>query len=571
MLYTTRTNRLLIVIVAILVLSTLLLYLLPRQKTSTEVKETVGPPCYEYRSPNAFSEYYAFNFYKPSCGLVDCVDVNLVTNEWFGDSGWNPRVMLVEVPDLSKYNLFTLRVSGAVEHGIQYDRPLWVFINDIPVFWGSTTMSGNFTAEVDVTLFKELFKGVLNVTIYLPNWIIPEMGLTGYFRINITLRACTLSGKARGLPDRFIPLWRAELIRNIGVEGSSSTMIDIPEDACRVLLFLRTKGRGADEFWYTETPALRNILVYYNDKLIGVYSPFPVIYTGGIFPYYWKPQPSVNTLVDMSLQFFDLTPLALTNRTGNLTIVVLNINETPVEPNRVRQVQVSGGLLIWSCPWKPVNAEYTYYVSVKRELNEAKDSREYSEKLYYVGFYNYTVYHEGFHCEYVYEFRGEARAFNKDDKTRLISQFFEAHTRSSKEGLCAFNYSIKGLYTINLTLESSQRLLSASGEVERYEYSSRDLIKIAFNQELSLNNYKLELHEEALVGGSYSVGLVKTEKSAFITSIYDFSSITRRSINYTLTLNSSGLDITGEVESVANKVNTDGLYLNFKITCKRRE
>ncbi|WP_196489262.1 peptide-N4-asparagine amidase [Sulfolobus acidocaldarius] len=99
----------------------------------------------------------------------------------------------------------------------------------------------------------------------------------------------------------------------------------MPNGTFRSVLLLYYEGGGLDEFWYTNIPATRNILVYYNSLLAGVVNPYPIIYTGGINLFWWRPVTSINTLAFETPQYIELTPLLATSTKPNITVTVSNL------------------------------------------------------------------------------------------------------------------------------------------------------------------------------------------------------------------------------------------------------
>lgn len=86
-------------------------------------------------------------------------------------------------------------------------------------------------------------------------------------------------------------------------------------------------GTAADEFWYSDIPnflfeqisaeatqlglfprgPLREIQVFVDNRLAGIAQPFPVVFTGGISPYFWRPQVAFGAY-DQPTYYVDITP-----------------------------------------------------------------------------------------------------------------------------------------------------------------------------------------------------------------------------------------------------------------------
>ena len=110
--------------------------------------------------------------------------VKIAENASFATTGYTPQIFTVDIPP-GKYGRAILNVSMRLTDR-QYDRIFWIFANGIPIYWGSTVQRLNSTAEADVTLFLNLFKGRVNFSIVLPNWVVPNL-VPGVFLVNVTL------------------------------------------------------------------------------------------------------------------------------------------------------------------------------------------------------------------------------------------------------------------------------------------------------------------------------------------------------------------------------------------------
>ena len=110
----------------------------------------------------------------------------------------------------------------------------------------------------------------------------------------------------------------------MGVEGDGSVSgsVLLPfQDANRIVVDLYASGHSCDEFWYTNVPgaptipglcgsgAYREFRLYVDGTLAGVAAPFPVVYTGGIDPYLWRPLTGILSF-DVPAYRFDVTPFA---------------------------------------------------------------------------------------------------------------------------------------------------------------------------------------------------------------------------------------------------------------------
>ncbi len=237
----------------------------------------------EYSDPRSFTSYWSFEPFKPLPPRdVSPVVVPIATNMSFENTGFTPKSVVVNIPPGS-YSMAILNVSMAVT-GRQFDRIFWIFADDVPIYWGSTVQRFNSTAEADVTLFLNLFKGSVNFSIVLTNFLAPSIGITGVFLVNITLYLYPGTPPS-WVPDRYVPIFRDANGNSIDEftprRTTINSSISIPEDTYRAAIYLFTKPGRLDEGFYTNIPSVRDILLYYNNYLAGVFHVFPTIYTGG--------------------------------------------------------------------------------------------------------------------------------------------------------------------------------------------------------------------------------------------------------------------------------------------------
>lgn len=103
-------------------------------------------------------------------------------------------------------------------------------------------------------------------------------------------------------------------------------------------------GTAADEFWYNDIPnnlydqigsqasqlglfprgPLREIQVLVNDQLAGIAQPFPVVFTGGISPYFWRPQVAFGAY-DQPTYYVDISPFLGSLTDGNKHNIELKV------------------------------------------------------------------------------------------------------------------------------------------------------------------------------------------------------------------------------------------------------
>ncbi len=218
---------------------------------------------------------------------------------------------------------------------VNYDRPLWVWIDGVPAYMGTTVERYNQTAFADVTHLYTLLVGgkEANVSIALPSWVIVRWGLTGIFHVRVTL--LYYPGIKPSVPDKIIPLfngpernnaWRglATTVLNIKHPKVSQT-ITIPKNTVRAYLLVYTEGSAHEEFWYYYTPPDKYLIFNVDNKTMAFMQPYPYIFTGGIDLFLWRPISSIRTY-SFAPHIIDITPfLPLLIGQHNITLKIFNI------------------------------------------------------------------------------------------------------------------------------------------------------------------------------------------------------------------------------------------------------
>ncbi|MCE4612157.1 MAG: hypothetical protein F7B17_09330 [Desulfurococcales archaeon] len=220
---------------------------------------------------------------------------------------------------------------------VQYDRPLWIWINSVPAFVGTTTQRYNYVAFSDVTHLYPLLVGgrKATLTIALPNWVIPDLGLTGAFRVNVTLLYYP-GPKPSWTPDLVIPLFTGSertpwpglaVLRLTSSDNVASDSIKLPVKAARAFLLLYSEGASYDEFWYASIPAPRLFVFKAGDNPFVIAPPLPMMYTGSLNPLLWRPIPGVRTLSFEPI-LIDVTPaIPLLLEYGSIEVEAIGIND----------------------------------------------------------------------------------------------------------------------------------------------------------------------------------------------------------------------------------------------------
>jgi len=304
-----------------------------------------------------YNGFYSFEAYQPLPPSVKPIVIPVFVNAVFPYELNNayatvPQSNTVCIPQ-GTYSLIVLNVTITETGGPQYDRAFYIFANGVPVFWGSTQEILNSTAWSDLTIFENMLSGsCVTFKALLPNWIVPSIGVTGYYIVNVTLYLYP-GPEPSGLPNYFIPIapnsYGVSLIGLNPFHDQVTFVTNIPSGTYRAVLLMYMEGGELDEFWYANEPATRELLVYYNNYLTAVFNPFETIYTGGIDPFMWKPMPSINTLSFHNPYMADITPLLATGINNvNITLTMTNLYEAyELTGSPYFTWTVSGVLMLW--------------------------------------------------------------------------------------------------------------------------------------------------------------------------------------------------------------------------------
>ena len=314
------------------------------------------------------SGFWSWQDYPLPLPDAEPVEVPVAVNEEFIE--WAPKRVNITIPG-GEWSRIMLKIEGRLYdpvygRPVQYDRVLWIYVNDVPVFWGSTPQRYNWTVTADVTIFYSLFKGQVEVEIWLPNVIAPSIGVTGRFLLNVTLLFYP-GEKPENLPDLVLPLWKREVLKK-NVPTKSFT-VEVPSNATRAVLLMYTKGNGYDEFWYYYGDLYREVRVYFDDNLVALVHPMHTIYTGGMSPYLWRPLPAVRAYAEEP---------TLVDLTGALPLIVGERNVT-LEMKGIYggYWQIGVALLLWTTD-KQVEYELVDYESIPAQSVEVVSEDTYT-------------------------------------------------------------------------------------------------------------------------------------------------------------------------------------------------
>ncbi|KAF1773633.1 Peptide-N4-(N-acetyl-beta-glucosaminyl)asparagine amidase A [Phytophthora cactorum] len=253
---------------------------------------------------------------------VPCV-LPLVTHE-FANSYWHPAVELFNAPPCDEdYSVVYLKWTASCDAGVQYDRIAAVWVNGVELLRTSTAEpSRDFRVDWEMYLQSELsleFYRPLNLSMEVkrPGQIVPVSS----------------SSKSYG--------WFSEK-PSAAQAGPPHRMVQLPDNTEELYLELFLSHHQCDEFYYSNPPdqfaatfaenlakrsnfshenideeinsascgaggAFREVQVLVDDQVVGVVWPFPLVFTGGLSPYLWKPIVSIGAF-DAPTYILNLTP-----------------------------------------------------------------------------------------------------------------------------------------------------------------------------------------------------------------------------------------------------------------------
>lgn len=233
-------------------------------------------------------------------------------------------------PPACSFNTVTINLTVS-SHGRQFDRLALLYLGDIEVFRTSTaepTPAGIvWTYTKDMTQYLPLWKQPQKVIFDLGNLI--DSTYTGAFNVTLTASFFT-SPNPPLIADVILPI----SARNSAQNGASAftlpsdnatTTLMLPGGVQHATVSLSACGQATEEFWYsnvlstdTETflnttgelygySPFREVQLLIDGMVAGVVWPFPIIFTGGIAPGFWRPIVGIDAF-DLRESEIDISP-----------------------------------------------------------------------------------------------------------------------------------------------------------------------------------------------------------------------------------------------------------------------
>lgn len=181
---------------------------------------------------------------------------------------------------------------------------------------------------------------------------------------------------------------------------TASVTFNPPANIYRAVLEVCVSFHGNDEFWYTNPPndyleangltgspgngPFREVQVFLDGALVGAVWPFPVIFTGGINPLYWRPAAAIGAY-NLPSYDVELTPFVGSLVDGNNHTISMRVENAdgswPLDANLhlwldPETSQTIGGLLSYDAPLavyrqtsKFEGLDGMFYTTAKRSIS----------------------------------------------------------------------------------------------------------------------------------------------------------------------------------------------------------
>ena len=215
--------------------------------------------------------------------------------------------------------------------GRQFDRLGLMYLGDIEVFRTSTaepTANGiiwTYTKEMDQ--YNALWRENQKIIFDLGNLV--DSTYTGPYFTTLTATFFTVPD-SQPTADTILPISAEQSGANVGsafnVPTQNATVsYTLPQNVERAVISLSACGQIGEEFWYTnvfssdvntfEATAgtlygfgpFREVQLLIDGQLAGVSWPFPIIFTGGIVPGFWRPIVGIDAF-DLRQHEIDVSP-----------------------------------------------------------------------------------------------------------------------------------------------------------------------------------------------------------------------------------------------------------------------
>ncbi|KAH8693535.1 peptide N-acetyl-beta-D-glucosaminyl asparaginase amidase A-domain-containing protein [Talaromyces proteolyticus] len=305
---------------------------------------------------NSSSALVDFQVYKPvefDPASKGCSQVLLLMDHEFAYSYGKPYIGNYVPP---KCDFDTVRINLTVtSQGRQFDRLALMYLNDTEVFRTSTaepTTNGIIWTYIkEMSQYLVLWKSPQKIIFDLGNLI--DSTYTGPF--NVTLTASFTKENNGRVADVILPISSRQSAKNgtsaFTVPPDNATVsLSFPKNAQRAVVSISACGQIGEEFWWSNVLSqdvwdfnstvgqlygyspFREIQLLIDGKLAGVVWPFPVIFTGGVAPGFWRPIVGIDTfdLREPEIDISPFLPLLTDGKPHTFQIKIVGLN-TPSE------------------------------------------------------------------------------------------------------------------------------------------------------------------------------------------------------------------------------------------------
>ncbi|RAL08675.1 uncharacterized protein BO97DRAFT_460214 [Aspergillus homomorphus CBS 101889] len=294
-----------------------------------------------------------FEVYQPvpivDDGYEQCNEETVLVHHDFGYSYGQPYVGAYEPPHCT---FDTVRINLTItSKGRQYDRLAILYLGDIEVYRTSTaepTSNGIvWTYVKDISQFNTLLREPQKVIFDLGN-IITNV-YTGYYNTTLTAHF-SYKGNVK-TPDAILPISARKSAQNSSSEfelpsDNAKVLHRIPPATSRAVVSVSATGQSTEEFWWSNVftqdswsfnstigelygySPFREVQLYIDGVMAGVVWPFPIIFTGGIAPGFWRPIVGIDAF-DLRQPEIDISPfltMLRDNKTHSFEIRVTGLD-----------------------------------------------------------------------------------------------------------------------------------------------------------------------------------------------------------------------------------------------------
>ena len=244
---------------------------------------------------------------------------------------------------------FNFTVTSA---GRQFDRLGYMFFNDTEIFRTSTaepTQTGIiWTYTKDLSQYLSLFRESQKIIFDLGNLV--DDTYTGLWNTTLTASFFTAEDTIDAA-DLIIPVSSRQSASDKPSifrvpESKAVNSLALPQNIKKAVFSISSCGQATEEFWWanvlsSDTTVFGNETTLYGHSpfrevqllidgiLAGVASPFPVIFTGGVTPGFWRPVVGIDAfdLLDDEIDISAFLPLLCDGKEHTFEIRVVGIDD----------------------------------------------------------------------------------------------------------------------------------------------------------------------------------------------------------------------------------------------------